>query len=262
MLRQFFHRPPVFEKRETRRNVQRDMRRVPCGCIFSKIGGCEQRRCKTLSIQMPQQRFQMLPNAARRRTNHQCDSDFCFGHDFDSEIFRLNRYNNRIESGDTGRSKPHDRFIDCAAKKRRPRRKAENLLFPPRQRITRAMCEALEANGLPTGRYELIDGVIYRTMPKNLPHRIASWRFRQWLNPIYGEAFVQKEDPISLPGEEGSYTAPESDIAVTRQPAEAYVTGNPGPSDVRLLVEISDSTLPFDLKTKSAIPARAGIPEY
>ena len=34
------------------------------------------------------------------------------------------------------------------------------------------------------------------------------------------------------------------------------------PADVRLLVEISDTTLAFDLGTKARLYARAGIPEY
>ncbi len=40
------------------------------------------------------------------------------------------------------------------------------------------------------------------------------------------------------------------------------MSGNPQPSDVRLVVEISDSTLGFDLKVKAPLYARAGIPEY
>jgi Uma2 family endonuclease len=37
---------------------------------------------------------------------------------------------------------------------------------------------------------------------------------------------------------------------------------NPQPEDVQLLVEISDSTLNYDLSVKAALYARAGIVEY
>jgi Uma2 family endonuclease len=37
---------------------------------------------------------------------------------------------------------------------------------------------------------------------------------------------------------------------------------NPRPEDLRLVVEISDSTVAFDMTTKAALYARAGIVEY
>ena len=153
-------------------------------------------------------------------------------------------------------------LLTSSQKSRKPRRLLPFPAFPPRQRITRAMCETLEINGLLTERYELIDGVIYIKTPKNPPHRIANWRLKQWLDRIFGEAFVQKEDPVLLPGEEGNYTEPEPDLAVTRQPATDYMEHNPGPEEVVLVVEVSDTTLQYDLKTKAGFYARAGVPEY
>jgi hypothetical protein len=41
-----------------------------------------------------------------------------------------------------------------------------------------------------------------------------------------------------------------------------FVSANPQPSDIRLLVEISDSTLNFDLSVKAALYARASIVEH
>jgi len=37
---------------------------------------------------------------------------------------------------------------------------------------------------------------------------------------------------------------------------------NPGPEDLRLVIEVADTTLGFDLTTKAALYARAGIVEY
>ena len=41
-----------------------------------------------------------------------------------------------------------------------------------------------------------------------------------------------------------------------------FTSGNPQPQDLQLVVEVSDTTLSFDLTTKASIYARAGIVEY
>ena len=134
--------------------------------------------------------------------------------------------------------------------------------YPDRKRITRTMCEFLTNNGLLDERYELIDGVIILKMPKKPSHRITAWLIHTWLVAVFGDAFVQKEEPIALPGEQGEITEPEPEVAVTLAPTTDYVERNPGPQDVLLVVEISNTTLDFDLDTKALLYARVGIPEY
>ena len=128
--------------------------------------------------------------------------------------------------------------------------------------LTRAMYHALGDNGFLPERYELIEGVIYNKMPVNPPHRMVLMLVRNWLLMLFGLEFVQTENPIVLTGEDGNTTEPEPDIAVTLRPTTAYVTANPGPADIVLLIEISDTTLDRDLTTKARIYARAGVPEY
>jgi Uma2 family endonuclease len=41
-----------------------------------------------------------------------------------------------------------------------------------------------------------------------------------------------------------------------------FRSANPGPKDLHLVVEVSDTSLNFDLTTKAVLYARAGIPEY
>ncbi len=55
---------------------------------------------------------------------------------------------------------------------------------------------------------------------------------------------------------------PEPDIIVLTRPSWEFLNANPQPSDLHLLVEISDATLGFDLTTKAALYARARIAEY
>jgi Uma2 family endonuclease len=65
-----------------------------------------------------------------------------------------------------------------------------------------------------------------------------------------------------LPGIDGIYNEPEPDAAVTRGPENAYNGRHPGPDDLLLVVEISDTTVRTDLIVKARLYARAGIAEY
>jgi Uma2 family endonuclease len=55
---------------------------------------------------------------------------------------------------------------------------------------------------------------------------------------------------------------PEPDLVVARGPARRYVTQHPGPKDIGLVVEISDSTLAVDRGLKLANYARNRLPIY
>ena len=52
------------------------------------------------------------------------------------------------------------------------------------------------------------------------------------------------------------------DLIVLTRPSREFQDTNPRPSDLCLVVEISDSTLGFDLTAKAELYARAGIVEY
>ena len=58
------------------------------------------------------------------------------------------------------------------------------------------------------------------------------------------------------------HNEPEPDAAVTTAPNTAYLDRHPGPVDLELVAEISDTTLRFDRTTKAALYALAGIREY
>jgi len=62
--------------------------------------------------------------------------------------------------------------------------------------------------------------------------------------------------------EDNPTNEPEPDLVVLAKPSREFQDANPRPSDLRLVVEISDSTLGFDLTTKAELYARAGIVEY
>jgi len=138
----------------------------------------------------------------------------------------------------------------------------ENEIFPNRRRWTRQQCERLAEKGELTGRYELIDGEIISKMGQNAPHSVGLMLMGQWLVSVFGYILVRIQSPIVITSRLGDTNEPEPDIAVTREPSTAYFPRQPGPADVRLIVEVSDATLRFDLKTKALLYARVGIPEY
>ena len=138
----------------------------------------------------------------------------------------------------------------------------KNESFPQRLRWTRTLRNFLADNGLLDEGHELIDGEMFLKLPKRPPHRIALWLLQQWLITLFGAAFVQQKGGIELPGAEGETSEPEPDLAVTLAPTTDYVQSNPGPQDIALIAEVSNTTLAFDLEVKAPLYARVGIPEY
>jgi Uma2 family endonuclease len=134
---------------------------------------------------------------------------------------------------------------------------------PPRKRWTRAECTTLEACGLwDQQRLELVHGELISKMGKKRPHVNALVAVQAWLVRTFGEQFVNPEAPIDVTPEDNPTNEPEPDLVVLARPSREFQDANPRPADLRLVVEISDSTLGFDLTTKAELYARAGIIEY
>lgn len=133
---------------------------------------------------------------------------------------------------------------------------------PNRIYITRAMCKTLTDSGLLTGRYELIDGEVISKMGQNRPHANAVMLFTRLLMRWFGEEFVQCQLPIDVGDAAPDINNPEPDIVALARPVNAFTTADPGADDILLLIEVSDTTLRFDLHAKASLYARAGIAEY
>jgi Uma2 family endonuclease len=134
---------------------------------------------------------------------------------------------------------------------------------PPRKLWTRAECVALEASGLwDQQRLELVHGELISKMGKKRPHVNALVAVQAWLVRTFGAKFVNPEAPIDVAPEDNPTNEPEPDLVVLSRPSREFQDANPRPADLRLVVEISDSTLGFDLTTKAELYARAEIVEY
>lgn len=139
--------------------------------------------------------------------------------------------------------------------------RTDNGEFPPTKQWTREECEALEQSGLAGIRdYELIEGNLIEKTGKKLPHTRALRKLMGLLIRLFEMHCVQ-EPGIDVAREDNVNSNPEPDAVVLRRSIEE-ISGSIEPKDIRMVAEVSDTTLTFDLGTKAALYARAGIPEY
>jgi hypothetical protein len=135
--------------------------------------------------------------------------------------------------------------------------------YPHRRRWTRIECEALESIGMwNTEKLELIEGDLIDRMGKDSSHVDAMMLVLEWLAAVFGMRYIRPEAPIDVAPEDNPANEPQPDLAVLKQPRSSYGVANPKAEDIRLLIEISDTTLAFDLGIKARIYARAEIVGY
>jgi Uma2 family endonuclease len=130
----------------------------------------------------------------------------------------------------------------------------------PRKRWTRSEYHQLVSLGMieEGAPYELIEGEVIQNLGQGRKHVFAAMRMFAAMLRLFGEERVQSQAPVA-PDE---HNAPEPDVAVLRGPLSDYLEEDPGPEDILLLVEVSNTTLQFDRSVKAAIYARTGVPEY
>ncbi len=105
---------------------------------------------------------------------------------------------------------------------------------------------------------ELLEGLLFEKMTILPAHRYATRRTRIELEKIVSQGwYVEAPSPVTLAASE-----PEPNVAVIRGADSDYIDRYPGPADVVLIVEVSDSSLRRDQTFKKAIYAKAGIPVY
>jgi len=68
---------------------------------------------------------------------------------------------------------------------------------------------------------------------------------------------IRVQNPVRI----REHSEPEPDIALLKPRQDFYAEAHPGPEDVLLIVEVSDSSLEYDRETKLPLYAKAGIGE-
>jgi Uma2 family endonuclease len=129
----------------------------------------------------------------------------------------------------------------------------------PVYRLTVDEYERISAAGvLDDERVELIDGYLVKKMGKNPPHVWSVDAILKALEAMLPGWWCRKEDPVRIP----NFDEPEPDVAVVRGSRDDYRGRIPGPKDIALLVEVSESTLERDRGVKRSAYARGRIPVY
>jgi Uma2 family endonuclease len=130
----------------------------------------------------------------------------------------------------------------------------------PRRRITVDEYYDMARTGqiAPDERTELIEGEVIHVAPIGDRHGGAVEHLDTLLHRVLGSrATVRCQMPVSL----GEYSHPEPDLVVMRPRAGRNDRAHPSITDVFLIVEISDSTLRYDLDVKVPLYARHGATE-
>ena len=104
-------------------------------------------------------------------------------------------------------------------------------------------------------RFELIDGLILEKMSQNEPHAVVLSLALEALRLVYAEvAQVKAGVPLYL----SEASEPEPDVMVVLPGLRRAIRAD----DVRLVVEVANTSLRKDRTLKAALYARHGIPEY
>lgn len=105
---------------------------------------------------------------------------------------------------------------------------------------------------------ELIDGEIIEMAAMGSPHAGCVSSIGEWLvTRLEGRAQVRIQMPLRL----SQRSEPEPDLILVRPRSDHYRNGHPGAEDVYLLVEVADTSLNYDRRTKLPLYAREGVPE-
>lgn len=108
-------------------------------------------------------------------------------------------------------------------------------------------------------RVELIKGRIVPMMPIGPWHGSSVARLIETLVERYRKrGIVNSGNPVGL----GDDSEPQPDVTVLRWREDYYSEQHPGPDDVILLIEVSDSSRAFDLGAKHDLYAEQGVREY
>ncbi|MBP6015127.1 MAG: Uma2 family endonuclease [Candidatus Promineofilum sp.] len=106
---------------------------------------------------------------------------------------------------------------------------------------------------------ELIWGELIETSPINVPHALYVNRLNMVLvTKLANRATVSVQNPIQL----DEYSLPQPDIALWKSLPEEYRDRLAGPSELLLVVEVADSSIPHDQKGKTKLYGAAGIADY
>jgi Uma2 family endonuclease len=110
-------------------------------------------------------------------------------------------------------------------------------------------------------RFHLINGYLVAKMTQNPPYAIVDELLGPALTRLLpaDRYHARGAKPVRLPGRDSE---PEPDRCVVRGTARDYEDRHPGPDDIALIAEISNTSLAADRKLATEVYGPAGIPGY
>lgn len=110
----------------------------------------------------------------------------------------------------------------------------------------------------PDDRIELIEGEIVQMAPMSCKHGGCITYLIQVLNELVnGKAIVNSQIPLHL----NDYSEPEPDVCILKNREDFYRNAHATPKDILLVIEVSLSTLSYDLNAKIPMYANSGVIE-
>ncbi|NJN73322.1 MAG: Uma2 family endonuclease [Limnothrix sp. RL_2_0] len=118
--------------------------------------------------------------------------------------------------------------------------------------------ELIEKGLLDHKKVELLNGELIEMAPESPMHRKTMRYGETYLRNLCGDAaIIFAGHPITLTDSE-----PEPDLAIICPPEETYDERHPNATDVLLLIEVSRTTLSYDIGKKKETYAKENIQEY
>jgi Uma2 family endonuclease len=130
-----------------------------------------------------------------------------------------------------------------------------------RHRITVGEYYRMAEEGIlpPDARVELIEGVIIDMAPVGTRHAAVVSRLSRLLMQSAGHlADVRVQQVVGL----SDTSEPQPDISLVKLRPDFYGKRHPRPEDTLLIIEVSDSSLRYDIDVKAPLYAHHEVPEY
>lgn len=107
-------------------------------------------------------------------------------------------------------------------------------------------------------RVELVEGEVVDMSPIGSRHQGCVNRLTTLLTEFAARRYVVSvQGPLRL----DDRSEPQPDLALLRPRDDFYSGGHPGPGDVLLLIEVSETSASYDREVKLPLYARAGVAE-
>lgn len=108
----------------------------------------------------------------------------------------------------------------------------------------------------PGARLELVDGEIIDMAPTGSMHAwLVAELTKRLLRAVPSDTIVRPQSPLRL----GEHSEPEPDLVIAKPSADGYASRHPKADDALLVIEVSDTTLRYDLEVKVPLYARSGV---